>query len=176
MEEQNEEKATFKVTDRRLFNADGSPRDIIREEEPAKEETTNVSQTQTQQPQAAEPQTEDTGFPNEEELPDANDPASFMNFLMDVVVPNAAIALGIMEHPVTGQRSVNIPLGKHWIDVLVMLKEKTKGNLHAAEQRAFDGIVAELQMQYIAITRAAAEQAKNPQKKGFTAQDILGKR
>ncbi len=29
----SEEKPTFKVTDRRLFNADGSPRDIAREEE-----------------------------------------------------------------------------------------------------------------------------------------------
>src|SRR3954470_12560109 len=30
----SEEKPTFKVTDRRLFNPDGTPRDIIREEEP----------------------------------------------------------------------------------------------------------------------------------------------
>lgn len=31
----SEEKPTFKITDRRLFNSDGSPRDIEREEEPA---------------------------------------------------------------------------------------------------------------------------------------------
>lgn len=180
MSEPNEEKPTFKVTDRRLFNADGSPRDIIRDEEPAKEETVSeakITEPSSQaSPEAAASQTEDAGFADEEELPGANDPASFMNFLMDVVVPNAAISLGMMEHPVTGQRGVNLPLGKHWIDVLVMLKEKTKGNLSSAEQRAFDGLLAELQMHYVAITRAAAEQAKNPQKKGFTAQDILGKR
>lgn len=181
MSEQNEDKPTFKVTDRRLFNADGSPRDIIREEEPAKEETVSEQKitepsSQIQPPEASAPQTEDAEFADEEELPGANDPASFMNFLMDVVVPNAAISLGMMEHPVTGQRGVNLPLGKHWVDVLAMLKEKTKGNLSDPEQRAFDGLLAELQMHYVAITRAAAEQAKNPQKKGFTAQDILGRK
>src|SRR5205085_10070794 len=31
----SEEKPTFKITDRRLFNPDGSPREEIREEEPA---------------------------------------------------------------------------------------------------------------------------------------------
>ena len=31
----SEEKPTFKVTDRRLFNPDGTPRDLPREEEPA---------------------------------------------------------------------------------------------------------------------------------------------
>ena len=172
---EQDEKPTFKVTDRRLFNADGTPRDIIREEEPEKvetpiTETTPIDAASTNTGQSA------NEF-DEEELPDANNPASFINFLMDVVVPNAAISLGMMEHPATGQRGVNLPFAKHWIDVLVMLKEKTKGNLHSAEQRAFEGLLGELQMQYIAITRAAAEQAKNPpQKKGFTAQDILGKR
>jgi hypothetical protein len=180
MSEPNEEKPTFKVTDRRLFNADGTPRDIIREEEPVKEEAASEQSVTESSAQASQtpttPQTEEAEFVEEEELPGANDPASFLNFLMDVVVPNAAISLGMMEHPVTGQRGVNLPLGKHWVDVLVMLKEKTKGNLSDAEQRAFDGLLAELQMHYVAITRAAAEQAKNPQKKGFTAQDILGRK
>src|SRR5947209_20487484 len=33
----SEEKPTFKITDRRLFNPDGTPRDIPREEEPPPE-------------------------------------------------------------------------------------------------------------------------------------------
>ena len=181
MSESNEEKPTFKVTDRRLFNPDGSPRDVIREEEPEKIETPSdeakpIEKTATGGTEAQAGPTNSIGPEDEEELPDANDPASFMNFLMDVVIPNAAIALGMMEHPVTGQRGVNLPLGKHWIDVLLMLKQKTKGNLHPQEARAFDGLLAELQMQYVAVTRAAAEQAKNPTKKGFSAQDILGRK
>ncbi len=184
MSEQEEDKPTFKVTDRRLFNADGTPRDIIRDEEPPKTETPieeskpteSVSMNATETESDFEQQDTSTAESEEEELPDANDPASFMNFLMDVVIPNAAISLGMMEHPSTGQRGVNIPFAKHWIDVLMMLKEKTKGNLHPAEQRAFDGLLAELQMQYVAITRAAAEQAKKQPPKGFSAQDILGRR
>jgi hypothetical protein len=177
MSELNDEKPTFKVTDRRLFNADGSPREVIREEEPETIETPSEETKPADMARATiETEAQSELMAEDEELPDANDPASFMNFLMDVVIPNAAIALGMMEHPVTGQRGVNLPLGKHWIDVLLMLKQKTKGNLHPQELRAFDGLLAELQMQYVAVTRAAAEQAKNPPKKGFSAQDILGRK
>src|SRR5438270_14048056 len=38
----SEEKPTFKVTDRRLFNADGTPRQIEREEEPPQTTQTDV--------------------------------------------------------------------------------------------------------------------------------------
>jgi len=184
MSEENEDKPTFKVTDRRLFNADGTPRDIIHDEEspktekpieePKPSESVSMNATETESAFTSPEQT--AVEEEEEELPDANDPASFMNFLMDIVVPNAAISLGMMEHPSTGQRGVNLQFAKHWIDVLMMLKEKTKGNLHPAEQRAFDGLLAELQMQYVAITRAAAEQAKKQPPKGFSAQDILGRK
>ena len=57
----SEEKPTFKITDRRLFNADGSPRDIEREEEVATPEaaeavaapTPGVEGTRVTQPQTA---------------------------------------------------------------------------------------------------------------------------
>ena len=45
------------------------------------------------------------------------------------IASNAASALGMMEHPVTHQREVDVELGKHWIDVLGMLQKKTEGNL-----------------------------------------------
>jgi hypothetical protein len=70
-DEMSEEKPHFKVTDRRLFNSDGTPRDIEREAEAA---TTNESApaaaaagtsteaeaTTTQTPQASSPSTADT--------------------------------------------------------------------------------------------------------------------
>ena len=63
-----------------------------------------------------------------EDLADARDPASFVSFMMSIA-SNAASALGMMEHPVTHQREVDVDLGKHWIDVLGMLQKKTAGNL-----------------------------------------------
>ena len=112
---------------------------------------------------------------DEAPLPGEEDPASFINFVMSIA-SNAAAALGMMEHPVTGQRSADLQLAHHWLDILGMLQEKTKGNLHPQEQQALDGILADLRMQFVALTRAAAQKAKSGGAGGggFTAQDILG--
>ena len=64
-------------------------------------------------------------------VPGAEDPASFINFAMSIA-SNAASSLGLMEHPVTRKREVDLELGKHWIDVLGMLQKKTTGNLTSA--------------------------------------------
>jgi Domain of unknown function (DUF1844) len=207
----SEEQSGFKVTDRRLFNSDGTPREIEHEDAPAPKapeakapasanapaaekeaaapatEATATAAAPAEEPRGAaaeSPATAATGggasaFDQGEELPEedygesdipgANDPASFVNFLMSIA-SNAAAALGMMEHPVTGQRGVDLPLGKHWIDVLGMLEEKTRGNLSPQEQQIFTGLLSDLRMQFVSLTRAPAP--KRPG--GFTASDILG--
>jgi hypothetical protein len=103
----------------------------------------------------------------EDEVPGADNPSSFINFLMSIA-SNAAAALGMMEHPVTGQRGVDLPLAKHWIDVLGMLHQKTRGNLVAQEQQIFEGLLSDLRLQYVTLTTPPT------QTRGFTGRDILG--
>lgn len=180
-----DEQSSFKVTDRRLFNADGSPRDIDRSAEPAQEETVAADQPVTAKAEAAtaaagatareedsktaqsssgEGSSEDAG---DEDLPGANDPASFINFLMSLAT-NAAAALGMMPHPATGESGVELELAKHWIDVLGMLRQKTRGNLEPKEDQMFEGILADLRMQYVSLTSGPASPPK------FSARDITG--
>jgi flagellar motor switch/type III secretory pathway protein FliN len=185
----SDEQPTFKVTDRRLFNADGSPRDLPPEErpepplEPVETVTANAASAtaaagaQTQAATAAPPPSEassETGAEaevefTEEELADARDPAGFLSFVMSIA-SNAASALGMMEHPVTHQREVDVELGKHWIDVLGMLQKKTAGNLSPKEQQMLEGLLADLRMQYVSLTSAA------PQAQRFSGSDITGGR
>lgn len=177
-----EEQPTFKVTDRRLFNADGSPRDLPPEEKP--EAPAAVAQDAAAAAPAAEPQA--TTEPpvtasaapespeaeeelTEEDLADARDPTSFVSFLMSIA-SNAASALGMMEHPVTHQRDVDIELGKHWIDILGMLQKKTSGNLTSQEKRMLEGLLADLRMQYVSLVNSP------PQPQKFTGSDITGGR
>ncbi|HYO92826.1 MAG TPA: DUF1844 domain-containing protein, partial [Pyrinomonadaceae bacterium] len=103
----------------------------------------------------------------DEEVEGANDPASFVNFLMSIA-SNAAAALGMMEHPVTGERGIDLQLGKHWIDVLGMLEQKTSGNLSKQEERILEGLLADLRMQFVSLSQPA------PSKQRFTGRDILG--
>jgi hypothetical protein len=102
------------------------------------------------------------------EIADAADPASFINFAMSIA-SNAASALGLMEHPVSRKREVDLELGKHWIDVLGMLEKKTQGNLTPQEAQIVEGWLADLRMQFVSLTRASATKAA-----GFTGRDIIG--
>lgn len=170
----DDEQPTFKVTDRRLFNADGSPRDLPPEEKP--EPTIEAAQpVAPPEPQVAatppeesfaEPPLDDGDF-SEEEAEGAQDPASFVNFLMSIA-SNAASALGMIEHPVTHQREVDLELGKHWIDVLGMLDKKTKGNLTTQEQQILEGLLSDLRMQYVSLANASTKP------RGFSGRDITG--
>ena len=178
-----EEQPTFKVTDRRLFNADGSPRDLPPEEKteptaaaapetaaatPVEEAAPAVPEPEVSASPAEEPPAAEEEF-TEADLADAQDPASFMNFLM-ILAQNAASALGMVEHPVTHQRDVDIDAGKHWIDVLGMLQKKTDGNLTPQEKRMLEGLLADLRMQYVSLVNSP-QQAQR-----FTGSDITGGR
>ena len=217
----SEEQPVFKVTDRRLFNSDGTPREIEREAESSKKadapakaneaagtsatsaadanstsdaaSATGASAASTSQSQASASKIQSaetsaasssgtvsaasTAFDDapeddayaEGDIPGADDPTSFINFLMSIA-SNAAAALGMMEHPVTGERAVDLQLGKHWIDVLGMLQQKTRGNLVPQEQQIFEGLLADLRMQFVSLTNAP--QPKAP--RGFTGRDIIG--
>jgi hypothetical protein len=88
----------------------------------------------------------------EEELPDEEmEMNEFMEFLMQIS-SSAFIYLGMMEHPATGTRQLNLPAAKQSIDMLVLLRQKTRGNLTRDEERFFDGLLSDLQMQYVALS------------------------
>ena len=186
----SDEQTSYKVTDRRLFNPDGTPREVPEDERPEKitvktEATsaavstppespagtdTRTAQTETSQPPASaseEPTSVTAETDGEVGLPGAEDPASFASFMVSIA-SNAASSLGMMEHPVTGKREVDLELGKHWIDVLGMLQQKTRGNLLAQEQQILEGLLADLRMQYVSLTNAA------PKARTFSGRDITG--
>ena len=170
----NEEQPELVITDRRKFNVDGSLREgVTIEPEKPKEQP---------KPAAETPENLETSLTAEDEepfddsdIPGVDDPASFINFLT-TLASQAAAALGAMPHPATGQRTVDLETGKYWIDVLAMLKEKTINNLHPREAEIFDGLLSDMRMQYVQITRLAEEQLKQKAAQKFSANDILGKK
>lgn len=177
------EEVSFKVADKRKFNPDGTVREGVTLDE-AKPEKKLESKPEPQ-PRMTDSFTESDGVADaagpeahdadEEEIPGADDPASFVNFL-STLATNAAAALGAVPHPATGQRSLDLETGKYWLDVLGMIKEKTKGNLHPQESRLLDGLLADLRMQYVTVVRATEEKLKAQAAKKFSNADILGKK
>lgn len=57
--------------------------------------------------------------------------------------------LGLMAHPESGKVQVNLPMARHVIEILAMLKRKTKGNLEEDEERLIDQLLFDLRLKYV---------------------------
>ena len=90
---------------------------------------------------------EETPSEKETPLPEIN----FMNFLFSLST-SALIQLGDIQDPVTKQQTKNLPLAKQTVDLIGMLKEKTKGNLTSEEEKFIEYILYDLRMRYVKAT------------------------
>ena len=72
----------------------------------------------------------------------------FIEFVM-MQAQNAAFMLGQIPHPQTGDREVNLDMARLLIDQLIMIQEKTKGNLNGDETRILGSALANLQMAFV---------------------------
>jgi hypothetical protein len=62
---------------------------------------------------------------------------------------SAAMALGLAPDPQTGKTEKDKNMAKFNIDLLVMLKDKTKGNLNADEQKFLETVITDLQLKFV---------------------------
>ena len=174
------EEVHFKVADRRKFNSDGSVRDGVtleptKVEAPKDDPTAAVIEPVSAESVDAPEPADETVTDDDDDIPGADDPASFVNFL-STLATNAAAALGAIPHPATGQRSLDLETGKYWLDVLAMVRDKTTGNLHAKESRLLEGLLADMRLQYVQLVRATEEKLKAQAAQKLSGADILGKK
>ena len=76
----------------------------------------------------------------------------FSTFIMSLT-SSAFYHLGDMPDPSTGKKEVNLHAVQQAIDMLIMLREKTKGNLNEDEKKLLEQLVYELQVKYVAKTK-----------------------
>ena len=76
----------------------------------------------------------------------------FSTFIMSLT-SSAFYHLGDMADPTTGKKEVNLPAVQQTIDMLIMLKEKTKGNLKEDENKLLEQLIYELQVKYVDKTK-----------------------
>ncbi|HJQ22865.1 MAG TPA: DUF1844 domain-containing protein [Blastocatellia bacterium] len=196
-----EKESGFRITDRRKFNADGSPRDHIDEPEAAAAPPASAEPAASA-PSAAESRADNVvSFPGEaarQREPEAPPPApppaaearaaseatdaraaqakaaasaaeqaynqtrgpqsphlpeaSFLT-LIDMFAAEAAMNLGMAQTPEGGRTPVDLEAARHWIDMLGMLEQKTRGNLTDEEASVLENVLAYLRMQFVAASR-----------------------
>ena len=67
----------------------------------------------------------------------------------------AIMGLGLLENPMTNTKDVNLEYARTAIDTVLVLKEKTKGNLTAYEEEFVNGIISQLQLKYVEVSKEA---------------------
>jgi Domain of unknown function (DUF1844) len=77
---------------------------------------------------------------------------NFAAFLMSLST-EALVHLGEMADPASGQAHRDLPMAQQLIDILGMLRDKTRGNLDHNEQSLLDAILFDLRMKYVEIAR-----------------------
>lgn len=68
---------------------------------------------------------------------------------------NAALFLGQIPNPKTGEAEVNLDLARMFIDQLAMIQEKTRGNLTSEEAKVLSNALSNLQMAYVEASGSA---------------------
>ena len=76
---------------------------------------------------------------------------------------NAALFLGQIPNPKTGQGEVNLDLARMFIDQLAMIQEKTRGNLTSEEAKVLTNALSNLQMAYVEVAREQPQGAVQPE-------------
>ena len=141
--DEGNEEGGLKVNDRRRFTEDGTPKGSSGES--AEKESAPVSP--------------DEGKKNEtnasrgagRELPQID----FSTFVLSLAT-SVQVHLGSIPNPSTGKAEKDLPSAKQTIDIIGMMKEKTKGNVTPDEERLIDYILYDLRMVYVEKCKSQA--------------------
>lgn len=79
-------------------------------------------------------------------------PASF-SMMVQMFATQAMVALGVIPSP-EGKQIRQLPLAKHFIDLMSVLEEKCKGNLSKDEEKLLEQSLYELRMAYVQLSSA----------------------
>jgi len=134
----------YTVEDRRYLHLSEEEKAKLREtaatEEAVKEATAEEAFQEASQRAAAE-----AGEAAEEvPLPEI----TFSSFVFSLS-SSALVSLGAIPDPNTGKMEKNLSLAKQTIDLLGLLREKTRNNLTEEEEYLFDHLLYDLRMSYV---------------------------
>lgn len=76
-------------------------------------------------------------------------PSSLFSILTLSLGNAALVGLGLVPEPDSGVTSRNLELTAQNIELLAMLKEKTKGNLSSDEDHLLNGLLYDLRLKYV---------------------------
>lgn len=128
----------FTVHDRRFFQQPEEEKERLRQESREREAAKSAYEAEA---------TKSAGQANDSAagpLPEI----TFASFIMSLGT-SVFFHLGDLPHPESGAAEKNLPLAKQTIDLLGLLREKTRNNLTPEEENIFDHLLYDLRMRYV---------------------------
>lgn len=137
----------FKVADRRRFSETGEARDTSESagESAAQEDAPRV-------PPAAAP--EESAFASQPAGHEAHGEIDFSTFVIGLSA-QALAHLGEIPDPMHQTVRVDLEAARQVIDILGLLRDKTKGNLDNAEGPLLESVLYDLRMKYVERVRGS---------------------
>lgn len=91
------------------------------------------------------------------ESPEASDEHSEQEFLppldfSSIILPfysQALLKLGLVGDPAKAEKAISLGLARRLIDILDLLKDRTRGNLKPEEERFLESCLQQLRMRYL---------------------------
>src|SRR6266481_8302106 len=148
--EDQEDKRGFKVQDRRRFSSEGEAKPGEDNETPSRssEAIDLKSKPAASGPGPASSQQSAASRQSSEPPPEL----TFAAFLWSLS-EQALAALGEVPDPSSGKVSRDLVMAQQMIDIIIMLRDKTRGNLDPHEQAMLKEILSGLQMKYVELAR-----------------------
>jgi len=75
-------------------------------------------------------------------------PAAFSTLILSLA-STAVLAMGLEKNPQTGQFEKDLKMARFHIDMLLMLKDKTKNNLTDDERQYLEHVISDLQIKFV---------------------------
>jgi hypothetical protein len=157
--EKQPQKEQIKVTDKRIFTADGEIREEFREQikptDPTAAPPPKVEEKPAERRAPGKPATPPPSGERRRTIADkASNPGTpFTNFL-EPLIAQAYMSLGMLPNPYQPQAKVDVPAARQMIDILMLLHEKTAGNLTPDEDDFLNTHLGELKLAYVKRTKS----------------------
>ena len=131
----------FTVKDKRTFDSEGKVKEEFkkapdREEAVQEEREKDTGEQNWKKEQKASP------------LPEVN----FSSFLLSLS-SSALLHLGEIADPQSGEKKKDLALAKQSIDIIAILKDKTKGNLSEEEGKLLESLLHDLRMRFVTASK-----------------------
>lgn len=153
MEEQDDKRG-FKVQDRRRFSAEGEAKPGGDDASSERTEALDIkSKPAASGPEpASRPQAAAAQPAPSRQSSEPPPELTFAAFLWSLS-EQALAALGEIPDPMSGKVTHDLILAQQMIDIIIMLRDKTRGNLDTHEQALLKEILSSLQMKYVEMAR-----------------------